>query len=78
MIPMWREQRTLFFLYGILPVFHAMFEYMEGVRNLQKKLKFFYTPSWRHSPSGIDIGESLSHKALSVQTPYQLSSRQSM
>lgn len=56
MLPMQTKQRGTFFFYGILPLFHVLFTQMEGIMNLQKKLKFFYTPRWRKSPGGIDIG----------------------
>lgn len=59
MLPTQSKQKSIFFLYGILPLFHVLFEQMEGIRNLQKKLKFFYTPRWRKSPTGIPIGKKV-------------------
>lgn len=57
MLPTFTKQRSHFFLYGLLPLFHILFNDMTGMSNLQKKLKFFYTPRWRKAPSGIQIGK---------------------
>ena len=56
MLPTFSNQKSQFFLYGLLPIFHVLFNQMSGIQNLQKKLKFFYTPRWRESPAGIPIG----------------------
>ncbi|XP_067948117.1 GH3 domain-containing protein-like [Watersipora subatra] len=60
MLPTSKKGQTTFFFKGILPVFHILFTHMEGLRNLQKKLKFFYTPRFRSSPSGLPIGPNSS------------------
>lgn len=59
-LPMISKQRLSFFLNGVAVAYHCMLESYPKNKQLQKSLKFFYTPSWRTSKSGILIGPNSS------------------
>lgn len=60
LLPMTKPQRLKFFLQGVAIAYYYMTEAYPKIMNLQKVLKFFYTPKWRTSPSGIPVGPNSS------------------
>uniref|UniRef100_T1IPJ3 GH3 domain-containing protein n=1 Tax=Strigamia maritima TaxID=126957 RepID=T1IPJ3_STRMM len=64
-LPITREMFLTFFLYGVAILSHCMVAAYPKVRQLQKILKFFYTPKERVSECGIPIGPSSSSPANS-------------
>ena len=59
-IPMIQKQTSNFFMHGISVAYDAMQTAYPGTTRLQKDLKFFYTPRWRKSNTGILIGPNSS------------------
>ncbi|XP_061164020.1 GH3 domain-containing protein-like isoform X1 [Saccostrea echinata] len=59
-LPMTGKQRLLFFIQGISVAYHSLLREFPENNNLQKTLKFFYTPQWRKSECGILIGPNSS------------------
>lgn len=59
-LPMTKSQGFLFFIQGISVVYHSLLKAFPENNNLQKTLKFFYTPKWRKSECGILIGPNSS------------------
>lgn len=49
-----------FFVDGIAVLYHYMFQTYPSMNQLQKDMKFFYTPKWRTSPGGLLIGPNSS------------------
>ncbi len=56
LIPMVKKQAIVFLTGGIMQTMDTMLEVFPGARNMQKSLKFFYTPRERKSEGGITIG----------------------
>ena len=59
-IPMTKGQSLAFFTQGISVLYNAMYSSYPETNNLQKILKFFYTPKSRISAGGIPIGPNSS------------------
>lgn len=59
-LPMTKHQGFMFFIQGISVVYHSLLKTFPENNNLQKTLKFFYTPKWRKSECGILIGPNSS------------------
>ncbi|XP_056012730.1 GH3 domain-containing protein-like isoform X2 [Ostrea edulis] len=59
-LPMTGRQRFLFFIQGISVAYHSLLKDFAESNNLLKTLKFFYTPRWRKSESGILVGPNSS------------------
>lgn len=59
-LPMTKHQGFMFFIQGISVAYHSLLKTFPENNNLQKTLKFFYTPKWRKSECGILIGPNSS------------------
>ncbi|KAJ8297381.1 hypothetical protein KUTeg_023912 [Tegillarca granosa] len=59
-VPTSNRHRFVFFKYAISIVVYSMMKAFPANKQLQKILKFFYTPRWRKSESGLLIGPSSS------------------
>ncbi|XP_022086715.1 GH3 domain-containing protein-like [Acanthaster planci] len=59
-IPMTKGQSLAFFTQGISVLYNAMYDAYPQTNNLQKILKFFYTPKSRVSSGGIPVGPNSS------------------
>lgn len=60
MLPMIQAQRMAFLTQGVAVSLHTMYHHFPGCHNLQKILKFFYTPKMRQSQGGTPIGPNSS------------------
>ncbi|XP_071846160.1 uncharacterized protein [Apostichopus japonicus] len=60
MLPMIQAQRMAFLTQGVAVSLHTMYHNFPGCHNLQKILKFFYTPKMRQSEGGTPIGPNSS------------------
>ncbi|XP_077984109.1 GH3 domain-containing protein-like [Glandiceps talaboti] len=65
MLPTIQKQFSTFFLQGITVCFDSLFKGFPTTKQLQKDLKFFYSPKSRMSESGIPIGPNSSSPASS-------------
>uniref|UniRef100_A0ABM0MF10 4-substituted benzoates-glutamate ligase GH3.12-like n=1 Tax=Saccoglossus kowalevskii TaxID=10224 RepID=A0ABM0MF10_SACKO len=64
-LPTIKKQYSAFFLQGISICFDSLFKAFPGAKQLQKDLKFFYSPKPRTSESGIPVGPNSSSPASS-------------
>lgn len=60
MLPMIQAQRLAFLTQGVALSLHTMYGHFPGCHNLQKILKFFYTPKMKQSKGGLPIGPNSS------------------
>lgn len=66
-LPMTSEQRIAFFTNGIAIVYDSLLQAYPESKQIQKSLKFFYTPRWRESDGGLPIGPNSSSPTNSKQ-----------
>jgi hypothetical protein len=53
LMPTCQRLFTSFFIHGITVLYYQMFRHFPSVNELQKDMKFFYSPKFRTSPSGL-------------------------
>lgn len=60
LLPTTNDIPRIFFTNGVLVGINTMFEAYPGSYQLQKSLKFFYSPKWCYTSSGLPIGPNSS------------------
>ncbi|XP_068719669.1 GH3 domain-containing protein-like [Montipora capricornis] len=60
LIPTTADVNRTFVTRGVFVIMNTMFDAYPGTYQLQKTLKFFYSPKWRYTDSGLPIGPTSS------------------
>lgn len=60
LLPTTADVSRMFATRGVFVGMHTMFDAYPGSYQLQKSLKFFYSPKWRYTESGLAIGPTSS------------------